>query len=69
MTLVLILISKLEIIDYISTKAYFLLYIQSSSLDHRYLSNLIISSIILTNTIVFRIWSTRLSSDIRRAKS
>lgn len=69
MTLVLILASKLEIIDWVTIKTYFLLRTQFGNLDHRYLFNLIASSILSTNIIVFRIKLIGPSLGIRKTKS
>lgn len=69
MTLFLVLVSQLEVIDWITKKAYFPLCTQSGSLDYRYLSNFITSSNLLTNILIFRIKPTGLFLGIRKAKS
>ena len=69
MTRVFILTSKFDVIDWITTKTCFLLYIQCGSLDYKYLSNLIVSLILSTNTIIFGIRPTRPFLGSRKAKS
>lgn len=69
MTLILVFTSRLEVIDWIIIEIWFLLCIQSGSLNHRYLSISMTFSILLTNTIVIGISFIGPYLNTRKAKS
>lgn len=64
----LVFVSRLKVIDWIITEAWFLFHVQSGSLDHRYLSILITFSILLTNTIILGISLIKPCLGTRKAK-
>ena len=67
--LILIFTFRLEIINWITIEAGFLLHIQSGSLDYRYLFISMAFLILLTNIIILRILSIGQCFSIKKAKS
>ena len=69
MIFVFVLAFKLEVKDQITINTCFLLCIKSGSLNCRFFSSFILSSILLTNIIILKISLIKPFLDIRKAKS